>query len=511
MSSNLRIGGLASGMDIDQIVKDLMKVQRMKVDRIKQDKQVAEWQRDDYRDINNSFRTLRDNVFNMKLQGTYLTKKAASSNEANLTATAGTSASSGIYSVKVHNLASGISKGSQTALPEESNADGTAKKLNEQFTTLSGTISFELSGSKGNKAFTFDTAQKTIYDVVSEINAAKIGIVASYDATLNRFYLNTESTGNTAKIQVVSDPNSFLSDADGLAVIDNKLGLKLETGIAYNGIDATVDFGDVTALKFSTNTFTVNGINVTAKKADPSTSVDITVSNDTDAVFNSIKSFIELYNTTIDKVNAELSEERYRDYLPLTDEQREQLSDDQEKQWEEKAKSGLLKNDPLLSGVVDKMRSTMSTVVPGVSNTKYDSLAEIGITTGDYSEKGKLYINETKLKDALNAEPQSVMELFTKVSDNYNEKGLAVRLYDDLENAWDLLLDKAGSSSSFSQYDDSIMGKRIEDMDKEIDKWEDRLVEIEDRYWRQFTAMERAINQMNSQSAWLAQQFGRGM
>lgn len=617
MYSNLRIGGLASGMDIDQLVSDLMKVQRMKVDKLNQGKQILEWQREEYREFNNSLRALRDSVFNMKLQGTFLAKRAVSTNDA-LTVSANTNAQNGTYQVTVHSLATGVSRGSQEALAEEANSDGTVKKLSEQF-GISGTVAFELAGSKGSQSFSFDTTQKTIYDVVSEINAAKLGIVASYDSDLNRFFLNTDSTGSDAKIEVIQDNANFLSsvessnntlklnlqniylkgnaviadannkltslnfitsgdhtftlegalgsqvfiynkntriqelinainssnigitaayelepdgtgrfilkDTDGvsdpkiLLVSDSKnllkdyLGLPIETGVAITstvarGTNAVVDFGDVTGLEFATNTFMINGITVTASEAN--VSADVTVSNDTDRVFESIKSFVELYNSTIDSINKKINEKRYRDYLPLTAEQREQLSDEQEKKWEEKAQSGLLKNDSMLAGAVYKMRASMSAMIEGVYNAKYDTLAEIGIKTGDYSERGRLHIDEAKLKEALVKDPQAVMELFTNSSDNAGEKGIAVRLYDDLTASITMLTGKAGMDVDFSQYDNSVIGKQIERVDKDIDRWEDKLKTIEDRYWRQFTAMEKALQQMNSQSMWLSNQLGMG-
>jgi len=618
MMSNLRIGGLASGMDIDQLVSDLMKVQRAKVDKLGQNKQILEWQQEEYREFNNSLRALRDSAFNMKLQGTYLAKNAVSTNDA-LKVSANTNAPNGTYQVTVQSLATGVSRGSQEALAEEANSDGTVKKLSEQF-GLSGTVTFELAGSTGSRSFSFDTAQKTIYDVVSEINGAKLGIVASYDADLNRFFLNTDSTGSDAKIKVVTDDAHFLSnvessnstlkldlyniylqgsttiysvtndlkslgfnqkndytfslqgalgsqtitcdrdttiqelinnintsytginaafelqpdgtgrfvlkDADGVSnpsilvnldddqnLFSDVLGLPLVKGTVVTstvatGTNAVVDFGDVAGLEFATNTFMINGITVTA--SEPNVSADVTVSNDTDKVFDSIKSFIELYNSTIDDINKKINEKRYRDYLPLTDEQREQLSDEQEKQWEEKAKSGLLKNDSLLAGAVYRMRTSMSTIVDGVYNTNYDTLAEIGIKTGNYSERGKLHIDEAKLKEALVKDPQAVMELFVNSSDNNGEKGIAVRLYDDLTASITMLTGKAGMDVDFSQYDNSIIGKQIEGVNEDINSWEDRLKSIEDRYWRQFTAMEEAMQRMNSQSAWLSNQLGTG-
>ncbi|MFZ5632091.1 MAG: flagellar filament capping protein FliD [Bacillota bacterium] len=524
--SDLRIGGLATGMDIDQIVKDLMRAHRMKVERIRQKRQLVEWQRTDYRTINNSLRTLRDMVFNMKLKGPYLAKNAASSNEFVVAATAGVSAAPGSYTVTVDWLAQGVTRGSQSRLAEESNSDGTIKTLNQQFTTLpAGNITFTLVGKIGTDGvtrnshdFTIDTTTATVNTLVSEINnySDTLGITASYDAANNRFFLTTNGTGSEYGIGVSSDSDSLLSSATGNAA-DSKLQLAIQTGAAATaGQDAQFSFGDAAGMTSHTNTVTINGITLSFKDAGTST---VTVSRDTDAVYNSIKSFIDQYNTTIDLINKELKEERYKDYLPLTDEEREKLSDKQEEEWEEKAKSGMLRNDSYLTGLLGKMRSAMGGVVSGITSVIMDgktvthnSLASIGIITGDYSEGGKLYLKNggADLKAAIQADPDGVMKLFNNDSTVAEEKGLAARLYDEVDKGVDDIIEKAGAESTFSLRDDSVLGKKLYDLDKQVNTWEERLIQIEDRYWRQFTALEKAISQMNAQSAWLAQQFGAG-
>ncbi|MCL0062622.1 flagellar filament capping protein FliD [Peptococcaceae bacterium] len=497
----LRVGGLATGMDIEQIINDLMKIERMRVERLEQQKQILEWKQEDYREINNSLRALEDNVFKMKMQSTYLAKTAVSSNENVLTATAGANAMSGTYEVTVHSLASGVHIGSQRELAEERKGDGTIKTLSEQF-GISGTVSFTLKAKNREQTFSFDTAGKTIYDVVTEINNADLGVRALYDSSLNRFFLTTEDMGSDAIINVVKDDSSFLSDLNGDGT--NTLKLKLQTGTAVTGTDAKIDFGDVKGLKFNSNNFTINGISMTVKATGSS---KITVSNDIDGVMESIKSFVELYNSTIDKINKELTEKRHRNYLPLTDEQREQLSDEQERKWEELARSGLLRGDDLLSGVVYKMRREISSKVAGASNPAYNTLAEIGISTRSYHEHGKLYIDEEKLRAALKDDIDAVMELFTKNSYIDSEKGIARRLEETLETYIDAITNKAGTDYTLMGFDNSTLGKEILRVNRKIKEWEERLKAIEDRYWAQFAAMERAINQMNQQSLWLAQQF----
>jgi len=515
--SRMRIGGLSSGIDTDKIVSDLMKAQRIRIDSLKQKKQQMEWKKDDFHTVNSSLITLRSMVSNMKLQSTYIAKSATSSNETAVTATANPTASAGAYNVTVTQLAQGVTKGSQSALPEESNADGTIKTLASQF-GIAGTISFTLEGKLVNgvrqsKDFSIDTSTYTINTLTNEISSAGLGITASYDSSTNRFYLTTTGTGTDNGIKVSSDPSSFLSDATGAG--SGTLKLLTQTGTLYQGQSAQFNFGDTSNLTSQSNTATVNGINLTLKQGGGATST-ITVSSDVNAVYNSIKSFIDQYNTTIGLVNSEMAEERYKDYLPLTDEQRGELSDSQESAWDAKAKSGMLKNDDLLSRAVKNIRSAMSGKVDGISSVtiggqsiKHNTLASIGIITGLYSEGGKLYLEKdgATLKEAIQNDPDGVMKLFTNTSTVSGEKGIAVRLYDEVNRGVNDIIDKAGVQSISKLYDSSTLGKNLNSISKQINEWEDRLIKVEDRYWRQFTAMEKAISQMNSQSAWLSQQF----
>jgi flagellar hook-associated protein 2 len=145
------------------------------------------------------------------------------------------------------------------------------------------------------------------------------------------------------------------------------------------------------------------------------------------------------------------------------------------------------------------MRYSLSSTVSGLVDD-YNNLADLGITTGAYYEKGKLYINEEDLKKAINDNPDAVMRLFTNSSDETNEKGLAARLYDDLNSGINQLIDLAGGDSSFQLVDDSVLGEKIRNYNKQIADWDDRLQRIEDRYYKQYAALETALSQLNQQS-----------
>jgi flagellar hook-associated protein 2 len=477
------------------------------LDKMEQKKQTLEWQRDAYREMNALLLELRNMTFDMRLQGTYRSKSVSSNYESIVKVTANGNAPVGQHTVKVTQIAKGVFASSTQDIASSKNSDGTIKKLSEQF-GISGTITFSING----ESFSFDTTQKTIYDVVSEINLKSyeknLGITASYDSTLNRFFINTKSTGSTAKIDISEDINqNFFKDhlkfnmtADGDAETNDLLLQGQDAIITYNGSDYTM----------STNQFTINGINFDLQSANSSQDVTLNVTNNTDAVFDKIVKFIGKYNEVIDKINKKLSEQRYRDYPPLTEAQKEEMSEKQIELWEGKAKSGLLKGDSILSSALAQFRNDFATAVSGLT-PDLDSMFDIGLTTGSYETKGQIIINESKLKEALNKDPDKVMQIFTKTHDtDYKQRGLAVRLYESIDKYMEQLTEKAGSNNGFSEVDESVLGTALDELEEDMAAFEKRLRDIEDRYWRQFTAMEKAIQRANMQSGWLMQQFGGG-
>ncbi|WP_039944525.1 flagellar hook-associated protein 2 [Thermicanus aegyptius] len=497
-----RISGLASGMDTESIVKKLMDAERIPLDKMMQKKQLLEWQRDAYREMNSLLLDLRNAAFDMKLQGTYLTKKVTSSDPSVVTATAGTNAQLGIHKIYVDSVAKGVSLVSSQKLPSSSSSSGDTLNLATQFgLTNTPTVTFTLNNKE---TFTFDTAKETIYDVVKRINEANLGVTASFDSTYGLFFLNTTSTGKSANIEITDGAENFVRDM-----------LKITPG-NYHGDDASIRYvvdnqvNGVTITN-SSNAFSINGLNLTLN-GTTSSPVQLTVSNDTDAVFDKIVQFIGKYNDTIDKINAKLSEPKYRDYLPLTDAQREAMTDQQVEKWEAKARSGILQRDDLLQGTLYQLRAGFSNSVAGL-DPSMDSMFDLGFTTGSYETNGKIIIDETKLRSALEQNPEKVMALFTQVdtdpNDNVDERGLAVRLYDSLNSAIKKLTDKAGSPAMTTDTE-SVIGKALDQLADDMSNFEDHLKQVEDRYWRQFTAMEQAIQRANMQSGWLMQQFGGG-
>jgi len=521
-----RISGLASGLDVDQIVKDLMRSYQMRIDKVKQTKQIWEWRREDYRAINTSLLSLRNAIFDLKLQRTFLARKVSSSDESIVTASVSSSAVPASYQVRVKQLASVATNCSAGRISKDDNPIDTSaplwsqrdKFLNNNFgwTEDDHHFSFTING----EVFTFDGDTDSLDSVIAAINNnKKAGVWAFYDAGTDRIVLSTVKTGNNregAEIQVTGE---FMTDV-----------LQIDMANEKGGEDALFEINGLDGMTSHDNSYTVNGVTFYFKEANPEKTVIVTVENDIDGVVNAIKNFVDSYNKILEEINKKLTEPRYHDYAPLTEEQIQEgkLTDRQIDAWEEKARSGLLKGDPILSGVLADMRSALASIVQGVTGevtvtngfeqytTIADRLSVIGITTGEYSERGKLHLDETRLREALQSNPEAVMELFTRTRDaegneidDKSQLGIAARLYDAVNNAMTRITRQAGSAGSL--YDNSYISRMLRQFDERLDRMNDQYIRIEDRYYRQFTALEKAIAQMNTQSMWLTMQFASNL
>ncbi|OSX53151.1 flagellar hook-associated protein 2 [Anoxybacillus ayderensis] len=514
--SMMRIGGLASGMDIDKIVGDLMKVERAPIGKLKQKKQLLEWQRDAYRDMNRLLDALDKQIFDgVMRQSTFLQKKVTSSNENVVTATATPSAANQTVEISnITQLATAARWTSQNTINISANDQLSALFLGTEVMPTSLQFKVKNPGSSVEETVTIslDPSKETLSTLISKLNQdTKLGVRAFYDDFTQKMVITKNQTGSGSSIEVTSGAELFtklgfnldiqVDSSDPLNVV-TKTFLQQDPGTGQN---AKFTINGLQTERTS-NTFTINGMTYTLKNTHAGT-VTITSTTNTDAIFNSIKSFVDKYNETIDEINKKLKETRYRDYQPLTDEQREKLTEKQAEKWEEKAKSGILRGDSILSNALSSMRQALYRKVDGVADG-FSQLAQIGITTTpNYLEGGKLIIDEAKLRQKIEENPDAIYRLFSNNGEG-NAKGIVRQLRDEIKKTIKSIEDKAGNTlKATNQY---IIGKSIIDIDTRISAAEDRLKRVEDRYWKQFSAMEKAVQRANSQSMYLMNAFGGG-
>jgi len=526
-TGRLRIGGLATGLDVDSIIRDLMKVEQTKVDRIKQERQLVEWRKEAYREVTNLLRAFQNEFFDVLRTNTYMLSSGAyrafsatSSNETYVTATATAGAREGsIVIAGIDRLATSTIIKSSQGLPEGKTLDSTLENLG--FAEEGTYVEFEVNGVE----FKFSSTS-TLRQVMNQVSSnSRAGVNLYYSTIEGRFILQTKATGEATRNIAINDVERSLLE---------NLGILGQDALKIDGTDALVRFqalGSTQTIEVtrSTNTFTIDGVtySLKAKTPDGMQPITVSVSQDVDKAYNAIKNFVDRYNQLIDRINGILNEERFRSFLPLTDAQRQEMSDKEIELWEQKAKSGLLRGDSILQNIVNSMRRALSDAVEGVGI----NLSSIGITTGLYFERGKLHIDENKLKEALRSDTDQVMALFISRSgiayspnldsasrtQRYQESGLMYRISDilmdnirttrDASGRKGVLLQKAGIVGDITEYQ-NMMDQELRRIDKRIDTAMEMLVRQENRYWAQFTALERAIQQMNAQSMWLMQQLG---
>jgi len=499
----MRVGGIVSGMDIEAMVNKLMEAERMPLNRMYQQQTTLEWKRDAFRDINSKLLELDNMMLDMKLSTSYKPKVATSSQESAVTATASSNASNGSYEIEVTHLASNAIN--------YSTKDVEADVSFEEYIGEDKSITFKTFNEDGTaKTHTLKVEEgDNLSQVLKKIGEVSEGRVrAFYDENSKKVVLETTRTGSYNTGEDYKNSNGkkpeIYFDEESSSFFENVLGLKMEN--ETGGENAVFTYNNGLEITSKNNHYTLNGItfefnNVTEGNAR------ITVSTDVEQSFDNIMNFVEKYNEAIEVMNTSQLEKKNRDFPPLTDEQKEEMTEDQIKKWEEKAKSGILRGESTIKDGMYTLRQSLQSVVE--TGGEYTLLSHIAITTTkNYLDGGKLEVNEEKLKAALRENPDDVYKLFSN-SSNGNDRGLIHRFDDALDNTRKKIIEKAGNSSH--ALDNYLIGKEMKQLNERVSSFERRMIQVEQRYWNQFTQMEKAISQLNQQSSYLFSQFGGGM
>lgn len=504
----MRIGGLATGMDIDQLVEKLMEAERMPLDKMQQDKQKLEWKRDSFRDINRALLELDDLILKMRLSSNYKTKQVSSSQEGAVTAEASSDATDGNYRIQVNKLAtSTINVGGQL------NEDVTDGPLGEKYAGHYKFYTYDENGKELEHGFDVNV-DDTLEDVLKRISEDDNNVRAFYDKQSNQVVLESTRTGRYRPEEPENATEIFIKPADEETGTDYGMFfrdvLNLDMSAEKSGENASFTYNGELTLESRDNSYELNGIHLNFHNVTEG-DAQLIVQNDTEEAFDNIMEFIDKYNEVIELLNNSQMEERHRDFPPLTDEQKAEMTEDQIEKWEEKAKSGLLRGESLISNTLYSMRRNLYEKVE--TGGAFTTLTQLGLETSkNYLDGGKIVLKDSSpdtLKKALEEDIDSVMKLFTNREDG-DSKGLMQRLDETVDAARKQISERAGRQTSLS-LEDYTMGKQMKTLNERIDAFERRLVQVETRYWNQFTAMEKAIQRMNMQSAQLMQQFGGGM
>lgn len=376
-------------------------------------------------------------------------------------------------------------------------------------------------------AYSKETALET---VMVDINSnTEAGVNVTYSKTTNQFVFNASETGAGHDISIGADDSAPTKDLGKLL-----FGEVDKTSAKYtDGKDAimqvTVNDSTITMTR-SSNTFDIDGLSVTVNGTFNSTMVDdkpvfntsteavtFTSKADTDKLMETIKSFVTDYNDMIKTLREgfatmPLKKSDKSRYEPLTDDDMEGMSETAIENYNEKAKTGIIFGDADLSALYSKLTSAISP--SGADGT---ALRNIGITS-EYSEGlTTLSLDENALREALNTNPDSVRDAFSKVAGSGSAtNGLMVNLkknldtYVSTEGFKGILVNKAGSKYSATSLLQNSIKTQIESYDEQVEKWQTKLSDKVDYYTGQFSRLEQLIAQMNSQSSSLQSMMGGG-
>ena len=377
----------------------------------------------------------------------------------------------------------------------------TKEKLNDALKN------FTVNGAKIDNI----TADTTVDGLLTAINNNKdAGVTATYLGSENKFVLSSNEKGEGRKITLGADPNDTADAANLIFGGVSTDGTDGEMSILYNGVQTTITS--------SSNTFSIDGLDIRATNtfntgsATAEGGVSFTASADTEKVTETVKKFIEAYNAMIDEVRTQATTKPDSNYKPLTDDQKNEMNENSIKNWEDKAKEGILYNSSALKDLDNATQGIFSSMM--INGVSYDDLEKIGISfSDDYTAGGKIVFDEEKFKTAMDSDPEKVSDLFTGTHGIVNTidstlSTYATRYASKNGNSYGVLIEEAGSEKLSLTLTNNSIYKELKDMQETITNLQSQLSTEQDRYISQFTQMERLINQMNSQSSYLSQLGG---
>lgn len=327
---------------------------------------------------------------------------------------------------------------------------------------------------------------------------AKTGINASYDTNQGRFYLSSKNTGVENAFTVEADDATLA--ALGLNLTDGEAGKidASDASLVYNGVEYTQ----------ATNSFNINGLtmDVSSVGGEQAFSVD----TDVDGIYDKVKSFVKEYNTLITEMNKLYDASSSRGYEPLTSDEKDAMTDEDIKNWEDKIKGSLLRRDSTISTLLTSMRTTLNKSVEVTNSdgtTSRYALSSFGIVTSNYTEKGQLHIQgnaddsdfaglDDKLKAAISDNPEALMKTLTTLGDE---------IYKNFQSSMKRVV---GVRSSLTFYNDLEMDDDIKSYKEDVTSLQEKLQDEQDKYYKQFSSMETALTKLQSQQTYISQLFG---
>ena len=566
----MRVSGLNSGLDTDAIVQELVSAYSKKTEKYEKEQTKLGWKQEIWKGLNTKVNSLYKSVGDMRFSSAYSTKKTTSSDTTKATVSASGASVTGTQKLHIISTAQSgyLTGGALNRVKPGKDKDG-----NDDWKVRSDTKLTDLGyGGKETsfKLTTWDeskqkevqkdikvTSDSTVNDVLKQLQEA--GLNASIDEDNGRIFLSSKTTGlhsnfqieaATAKsvpdmdengnVKLGADGNPLMKDIDlsddeksASKILLNLLGLdSSETATnratKIEGSDARIVLNGVEFTNNSNN-FTINGLSIAVSgvtdvasdvldaygridfsKLKDDTAITLTTAVDSQGIYDKIKDFLTNYNNIINEITKLYNADSAKDYEPLTDDEKDQMSDTEIGKWETKIKDSLLRRDNSLGTLMNAMTSAMNRGI--TINGRDYALSSFGISTLGYlnsvkNEQNAYHIDgdeddentsskEDKLMAAITEDPDTVVEYMKQLSKN---------LYDAIDKQM------AGNDlrTRYSIYNDKELDKQYKNYTKTIKEWEEKVSDKEEYYYKQFSNMETALAKLQSQTSSLSGLLGK--
>ncbi len=503
----IRITGMNSGLDTDAMVRELVNAYEKQGAKYTKAKTKTEWKQEAWTVLNGKIKNFFSKyASNMRFSSEYNKKKTTVSDSSKATIITGEKAVNGTQTLKINALAkSGYLTGGELKTDASGNAVTGKTTLADMGVDFGETDKINFKFSVGGKEKSFEVDKNmTLNEFANTLNSQST-LTASFDETNGRFFVSSNESG--------AKNNFEFTNTDGIgSLIQEKLRLNDEPrgteggAVKVTGDDAEIELNGAT-FKSANNTFSINGLTITAKAV--SDEMSVVTDTDYDEIYDSIKNFFKEYNSLMNEMDKLYNAKSSKGFEPLTSEEKDAMTDDEIEKWEARIKDALLRQDSELDTVASAMRGAMLSTFK-IGGETY-SLSSFGINTMGYfeapdNEKNAYHIdgdkddpnssgNPDKLKAMIASNPSATASFFQKLSG---------KLYD----AMNKISSRSDNYKSFGNFfSDKKITSEIVDQTKQVDKWEKYVADQEDKYYKQFTAMESAMSSLNSQQSYISQLF----
>lgn len=498
--NSVRIPGLATGLDTDQLVKDMLTGEQNKIDKVYKNQQMVKWQQETYRDITKNVKGFYDKYFNVTSKDYILGSKSFntitvnSSNNSVITATGSSSASNINYKFDVKKLATSTSMSTSTA------SNGVTIKKDSSLSELGlvNEVTFKISAgeSKESKVITINKDDK-VSDLINKINESfPEEVKASFSDMTGKLTISSNTTGDNSTLKIID----VEKDVDGNYIdkgTDNALSfLSMVTTKGENSQVTVMDSAGnvIKELNDGKNTFNIDGITYNLNGVGQAS---LTSTQDITPVVEKLESFINDYNKIMDEIYDLVTQKKSNGYKPLTEAQKKEMTEEEIKNWEKKSKEGMLRNDSELRSFMDDMKSSMLGPFEGLGK----SLSEIGITNvDDYNKPGQIKLDVDKFTKVL----QENGVLAEKLTNGVFDKVKTI-MYKYVGSSSSIFAKKAGIEKTSTDFN-NIYSEQIRKQEEQIKKLTTKMKTKEQQLYSKFARLEASMSKLNSQMNYFVNQ-----